>query len=905
VANAFFSTTAGSSVAGLDLNADGINDTAQADFSAEANAGTVTVVYGNPGGFDASVDLTNLGSTDGFALTGAEGDEFGFVLASATNLTGNGTEALLIGARAAGTVSVVFSNTTTVGFTVTGLPTLADGMSLTGIGDFNGDGIGDFAIGAPEAGDGLTFPGAVYVIYGSNTLTGTLDVSALDGTNGFVIEGFDQTDNAGAAIAGTGDLNGDGFDDLLIGAPGYDDAFNTNSGTAFIVYGSGSTDAAEDITNTDLDITTFVGSAQGAELGSAVGAGQDVNGDGIADLILGAPLADPNGASSGVAHVVFGTGPTDNLDLGTLDGTDGFTLEGLAAGDQLGAAVQMLGDVTGDGIGDIGVLTRSGDLYIVYGSADDTGGSVDLSMLDGTNGIVMQNVFEGDANTQVTLTALGDVNGDTSGAIGDIGIAATGLGGAPLASLNILGGLANFAALQAAAAGAGGTIDFSAISGDVEFAGTNVTITVGGDTAEDMTEDDATVSGTLTITDSTGSTTPVFANDSASGALGMFVVVNNIWTYTLNTDLQSLDAGDFVTDSASLTADNGTQQEVTVTIQGLNDNPFAVGDIALTVGEDTGKTIAGVTLTDFDEDDSPSLAGAFTQGTYGKITVDDAGGFSYVITNPFVQDLGNGETLTDSIALTASDGSVHTVVITLSGATEGISLNFDNTPNTIITSFGDDIINAFGGDDIIDTGGGDDVVKAGTGNDVVTDTLGDDTVNGDEGNDTIILLSGNNIVDGGDDSDYIVTGFQNDTINGGAGDDVIKAEGDGGFLFGNNQITGGTGDDTMMGGAGIDTFIFNPGDGDDQIGNITSVTDTGSGFTATVLGAAFQTGIDLIDISTFGIATNEAVKEALAGTVNTVLFASGGNTVFDADGTSIVLHGVSLGTLEESDFIFA
>ncbi|SFS22523.1 VCBS domain-containing protein [Yoonia litorea] len=908
MANAYFTSDAGTSVTGLDLNNDGIADIVQSD--AFTDAGSVSVIYGSTEGFDASVDLDALTSIDGFTLTGTDaGDEFGYVLAGANDLLDKGQDALLIGERATGEVHVVFAGDTTTTFTVTGLPVLADGMSLTALGDFNGDGIGDFAIGAPDAGDGLTFPGEVYVIYGSADLSGTtLDVSTLDGTNGFVINGFEQDASAGTAVAGAGDLNGDGFADLIIGAPDTDDGFNTGAGAAYIVYGSGTVGATEDISTTSLDVTTFTGLGPGDAFGSAVDGGSDVNGDGEADVIISAPLSDPNGTNSGAAFVFFSTQPTDGLDVNSLDGTNGFAIEGLSNGDELGADVALLGDVSGDGIGDIGVLTRSGDLYIIYGTTTDTGGSVDLSTLGtngGADGVVFTNLFEGDANTQVTLTPLGDINDDAGISINDIGISATGLGGTPLAAINILGGTENFAAMQSAAGSSGGTIDFSAISGDVPFVGTDVGFTITGARAT-MTEDDPSVQGTLVITPTGSDPVPNFSSDSVQGALGLFVISSNVWTYTLDassvTALQALDAGDIVLDRAVLTADDGTKKEINVTINGVDDPAFLSLGAGLSVAGNIARTAGSIALTDVDEDDAPTFPAVALQGTYGKLLIDDGGTYTYVITNPAVTTLSGGSTFTDTFDVTASDGSVHQVTVTLGAP---VTLDFDDNANEIFTSFADDTINAFGGDDTINAGAGDDTVNAGEGDDSVTDALGDDTVNGGNGNDTIVLMAGNNTVNGGAGADFITTGFQNDTINAGAGNDVIKAEGDGGFLFGNNRITGAEGDDTMMGGAGVDTFVFGTNDGSDTIGKIISVTETPTGFDAIVSGRDFQAGIDEIELVGFTTATQTAVTEALNGTANGTLSSSGLDTVFNAEGTQITLVGVALSTLEESDFIFA
>src|SRR5205823_7713383 len=113
--------------------------------------------------------------------------------------------------------------------------------------------------------------------------------------------------------------------------------------------------------------------------GRSVASAGDVNGDGFADLIVGANGADPNGSGSGASYVVFGqaTGFAANLDLSSLDGTNGFKLNGVAGRDDSGRSVASAGDVNGDGFDDliVGALvadphgTASGASYVVFGHA--------------------------------------------------------------------------------------------------------------------------------------------------------------------------------------------------------------------------------------------------------------------------------------------------------------------------------------------------------------------------------------------------------------------------------------------------------------------------------------------------------------------------------------------------------
>ena len=907
MASGFFnSTTSGSSVVfgqattGLDLNNDGLADVVYGADQSGLGSGQVTVLYGDAGGFDASVDLATLSAAEGFTLSGgAIDDEFGWALGQAENLLGQGGDALVIGARGAGTVSVVFSDTTQVGLTITGLTPYANQISVTGVGDFNGDGIGDFAIGAPDTDSGA---GAVYIVFGAAALAGTLDVSDLDGTNGFKLTGFEFNDEAGFSISAIGpDANGLGG--FIVGAPGDDDD-GTSAGTVYVVRGTTDAIAAtENIsTTTAFTVSEFTGAAAGDETGRSVSGGFDVNGDGAADLLIGADLADPNGASSGVAYVVFDAeslGAT--TDLAALDGSDGFAIEGLSAGDQLGASAQFLGDVSGDGIADIGVLTASGDVYIVFGDTANTGGAVDLSALDGTNGIALTGLFS-QTPSNVFLAALGDINGDASGAIADLNITAEFSDGSAPVSFTVLGGLDNLAALDAADGSVDGEIAFDQISTAVEFSETNPTIIRSGDTTGSITEDTATTTGAIGITDTTGLTSPSFAGRMAAGTLGVFAInaAGDLWTYTVNdnADLQYLDAGDVIYDSASVVASNGSQQEITIEISGLNDVAVASGDLTLGVSEDFARTVGSITVTDVDGDDSPTLAGARAEGTYGYIEVASDGTYTYFLTSADIETLGAGATAADSITLTADDGSTHTVTIAFSGSAEGTNLSFDATDNAIYTSFGDDMIFALGGNDTIDAGAGNDVIDAGSGNDVVTDALGDDQIDLGAGDDRATLLTGNNSVDGGDGSDFIQTGYRDDFIQGGSGNDIIAADEGALFVFGNNTIEGGTGDDIMMGGEGIDTYVFNPNDGSDEIGMFdpSAVVQSATGFSTATTGADFALGLDKIRLVGFSTIDDTNVLAAItSGT---------GGAEFSAEGTTIFLKGILVSNLTVDDFEF-
>ena len=110
------------------------------------------------------------------------------------------------------------------------------GYDVDGIGDFNGDGINDFIISAytmEDQDNGTSEVGRVFVFFGTSNLSSPFDLTSLDGTNGFVVKGVEEEDQLGYSVSKLGDVNNDGFDDFIIGIPGY----NSDMGAAMVLYG--------------------------------------------------------------------------------------------------------------------------------------------------------------------------------------------------------------------------------------------------------------------------------------------------------------------------------------------------------------------------------------------------------------------------------------------------------------------------------------------------------------------------------------------------------------------------------------------------------------------------------------------------------------------------------------------
>jgi hypothetical protein len=347
-------------------------------------------------------------SSDGTFVSNVDGIRMGQSVAIAGDVNGDGYADVVVGAPGddeishfEGLVSLKlggprgWANRLTPGFYDAHIygETAGDwaGYSVSGAGDFNGDGLDDILVGAPKRNGE---EGAAYLILGRDAWT-DFDLGSADAL--FTGTG---SENAGWNVSAAGDVDGDGLDDLLVGAPG----FNSYQGRAYLLFGEG---VPRDrlLANADVVMT---GEASGDQAGFSVAGAGDVDGDALDDLLIGAPYYSQSDEGRAYLITDLHGGP---FPLSISLGTDADRKYTGTAGQSVGFSVDILSDKNGDGFSDllISFVTTTGGAYLVLGGSNPKAScTLDICTDQGYRGI-------SNSSTGGRVATVGDVNADGYG----------------------------------------------------------------------------------------------------------------------------------------------------------------------------------------------------------------------------------------------------------------------------------------------------------------------------------------------------------------------------------------------------------------------------------------------------------------------------------------------------------
>ncbi|MEW5989124.1 MAG: integrin alpha [Chloroflexota bacterium] len=373
-----------------DVNGDGYDDVIVGAFqydSPQLDEGRAYLYFGSAGGLSQSANWISESNQSNAA--------FGISVSSAGDVNGDGYDDAIVGADDYGNGGRVF----VVHGSATGLSLTPDwtavgdqayaffGSSVAAAGDVNGDGYDDVIIGAPWYNHGQDNEGRAYVFHGS--------ASGLSTSANWLAESNQPLAQFGSSVATAGDVNGDGYDDIIVGAYYYDNG-QDNEGRAFVYHGSaaGLSLSANWTAESDQNHAYFGRSATTAG---------DVNNDGYGDVVVGADAYDISVADEGRVYVYYGS----TVGLPT---SPNWIAEGDQANASFGWSVATAGDVNGDGYDDVIIgshvynndLDNEGRVFVYYGSVAGLSVSPDWTAESD----------QADALFGRSATTAGDVNGD-------------------------------------------------------------------------------------------------------------------------------------------------------------------------------------------------------------------------------------------------------------------------------------------------------------------------------------------------------------------------------------------------------------------------------------------------------------------------------------------------------------
>ncbi|MHC4875262.1 MAG: Ig-like domain-containing protein [Planctomycetota bacterium] len=858
-----------------DLDGDGVNDLlvgAPGDDTAGDQQGAVYVMYLNT---DGSVKSSlKIADTSNGGPDLLPGDRFGESLTSLGDLDGDGVTDVAVGTpgddtggNERGAVHVLFLNadgsvkaTQKIAHGLSGGPVLADndrfGDALSTIGDLNGDGIEELAVGAPSDSSVEVNGGAVYVLFMNADGTVGSETIIAGETNGG--PALPESSLFGSSLAATGDQNGDGINDLVVGAAG-----GNTSGSAYVLY----LDVNGNAQSTRLIARRLGGGpplSDGDGFGSAIAAIGDLDGDGISDLAIGASAQDAGGMDRGAVYMLNLGAPDTEPPTVTVDIVDDalndadssstvtfdfseaverFDLSGVTViGGVLDSLVEVDSDsftatfTADDDVDTEGSVTVDGlytDLAANAGSSES-----DTVIIDRQNPTVAVMLDDSSLTSgetaQITFTfsevPVGFDSADVTVQSGDLSnLSAT---GDPLV---FTATFTPTAGVEAATNVIGVSTGFEDDAGNQGIDATSSNYAVDTLAPSPAITPDATTTGDDPIVFTIQFSEAVTGFDAGdvsamNGTKGVFASIDGA-TYTI--EVTPTTAGEVTIDipgSVAVDAAGNASQPGTASVTFQTEPmpasvtlPAAGSYEVLRDGDDL--VVRDAAETELFRQPAAAVSVLNIAGTDGNedVTVLDLGiavDSLIVFSGNDGDDRFDALTAMSSVTLMGNGGDD-----TLTGGTDDDVLQGGSGKDELIGNAGDDVLLGQGSTgDTLDGGDGDDTLNGGSGNDVIRETLDGDavltntTLSG-RGADSIIsveraALFGGTAAQSFDVSSFFAEGLTSTTLIGGGGDDTLAGSPGSDVLNGeggNDLIDAGTGNDRTFGGAGSDTLIGGAG----------------------------------------------------------------------------------------------
>jgi hypothetical protein len=408
-----------------DVNGDGYDDIL---FGTYYRTGQAYLIFGKATGWSMDIEISNA---DASFVGEAVGDDAGEFLAGAGDVNSDGYDDILIAAKQndysapnAGQVYLILGKPT--GWSMDTPLSSSDasfvgeaagdnaGVTVSGAGDVNNDGFDDILIGAYRNDEGGANAGQVYFILGK-AAGWAMRTPLANSDASFIGEAAD--DEAGIFSGAGGNVNDDGYDDILIGAV-FNDEGGSKAGQYYLILGRSTPEWQMDmqLSNPAVAIASFIGEAAGDQCGITGSAAGDVNGDGFDDLLLSGHGNDAGGANAGQTYLIFGKQAGWSRDVNLANADASFI--GEHSGDESGISVCGGGDVNKDGYDDILVGAwynddahpDAGKTYLILGKP--SGWSMDSPLANSDAFFLGENEGDRSSGSYHAVSVRGDVNGD-------------------------------------------------------------------------------------------------------------------------------------------------------------------------------------------------------------------------------------------------------------------------------------------------------------------------------------------------------------------------------------------------------------------------------------------------------------------------------------------------------------